>query len=578
MGTKGNWSQHIRPDLLPLLIRGGTLQPRFWPLLTLIAGILASLALAGPSWEKRPSPAAENRMPLVVMLDLSPSMLVSDLTPNRLTRARLKLIDLLRLRLDGQTALIAYAGTAHRVVPLTDDSRTIENLLPALHPSVMPVAGSRPEDAVRLALEMLEDAGSASRGHLLLITDEVVPDAQKEIRDLLPVGVGLSVLGIGTVEGAPIPIGGGNFQRDQRDQILMPRLNRNELQVLAGLSGGRYIELQPDTSDVEYLLEHFDSDALTDGSELAESRFDLWHDAGYWLILPLMLLALNLFRRGLLAAIAPFAMTPFAAAVLLLSLPPPAQALDWEGLWRTPDQQAMQRLEAGDAQAATQLFENPDWRGHAAFAAGDYAAAVESFAAIGAQGRYNQASNLALSGDLEGALALLEELLTEQPDHEAARHNQNLIQQLLEQQEQEQQEQQQQEQQEGESDESESAEDGETSDEPSQEEQSQEQQNEEQQGEEQPNEEQSAEDAAAEENQAEEDTAGNESETGEPEQVIEIMPEDGELSPEAEQWLRSIPDDPAGLLRRKFEYESQLYRQQQRFLPPTAGRAGAERY
>ena len=130
------WQRHISSALLPYLLdRGQTLSTnRPWPAL-ILALTIAGLAMAGPSWEKLPQPVHKSERGLVILLDMSPSMMAQDLKPSRLVRARLALIDLLSERREGTTALIAFAGEAHVVTPLTDDTDTIISLLPALSPS-----------------------------------------------------------------------------------------------------------------------------------------------------------------------------------------------------------------------------------------------------------------------------------------------------------------------------------------------------------------------------------------------------------------------------------------------------------
>ncbi len=167
------WHGTIAEDLLPHMLTGGTQSKHPGPMFALgVAWLLASLAMAGPSWEKLPQPVQRKEDALVILLDLSLSMLAQDTSPSRLVRSRQKLLDLLDTRKEGTTALVAYAGDAHVVSPLTDDRRTIANLLPALDPQIMPIAGSEPGIAVEQAVDLLRDAG-LERGRILLVTDGV---------------------------------------------------------------------------------------------------------------------------------------------------------------------------------------------------------------------------------------------------------------------------------------------------------------------------------------------------------------------------------------------------------------------
>ena len=152
-GRLGNWNQVIAPELLPFLVspEAGSRGPNLLPFI-LLGWVLAALAAAGPSWEKLPQPVHQKQDALVLVLDLSYSMKSGDLAPSRLDRTRQKLLDLLATRKEGQTGLIAYAGDSHIVTPLTDDTPTIANLLPALAPEMMPVPGSNPAAAVAQAV------------------------------------------------------------------------------------------------------------------------------------------------------------------------------------------------------------------------------------------------------------------------------------------------------------------------------------------------------------------------------------------------------------------------------------------
>lgn len=585
-GNSSSWSQYISSSKLKLLVRGES--SRHWknPLLFALAGITASLALSGPSWEMRPVPTTENASALVILLDLSPSMLAQDIQPDRLVRARLKITDLLRLREDGQTALVAYSGSAHRVSPLTDDSNTIEALLPALHPAVMPQTGSNIEAAIELGLELLESSGYQSQGHFLVVTDGIDPDAQKAIYDSLPGGVQLSILGVGTTDGAPIPLGGGNFYRDGRGDIVLARLNRNELQILAGRSGGRYIELQPDDSDLNYLLDHIDSPSADLDVEI-ETTYDSWHDAGYWLIILLIPLALMTFRRDILFSL---------PLIIVFGLPSPkAEAGIWQDLWSTRDQQGHEALQQNDPVSATELFETIDWKAYSAYQAEEFESAAEQLLQSETTSLYNLGTAQARAGQLEEALQNLNQFVEMNPDHDNAIFNRDLVAQLLQQQEQQEQQQDQQgsegsegesgdqqaESQEsgepGEGEESQDA-DGSEQAEGSQEDEGADGSQQEQSDQGQESEQQSASNSDEGESEGEgedQQQAGSEESDQEGSEEAEAMAAMAEVSPEdlsdaSEQWLRGIPDDPSGLLRRKFEYESQLYQQQRRFLPPTS--------
>ena len=138
----------------------------------LVAWILATIAIAGPVWRQTPQPVHEREDALVVIFDLTKSMLATDVKPDRLVRAKRKLIDLLELREEGVTALIVFSGDAHVVSPLTDDTKTIAAMIPALSPDLVPAPGSALAPALVKAVDLFRDGGTAS-GRILIITDEI---------------------------------------------------------------------------------------------------------------------------------------------------------------------------------------------------------------------------------------------------------------------------------------------------------------------------------------------------------------------------------------------------------------------
>ncbi|UZJ45551.1 VWA domain-containing protein [Marinimicrobium sp. C6131] len=592
------WRQLIAPGLLEHLLDPATQEKRrhyLWGLSA--AWLLACIALAGPSWEKRPMPVHKTENALIIVLDLSPSMLAEDLAPSRLVRARLKIADVLRERQEGFTGLIAYAGDAHVVSPLTDDTATIRSLLNALHPNVMPVPGSRPEAAFEQAKALFSDAG-ISEGQILLLTDGVVDKAVNPILDQLGnTGFRLSILGIGTSEGAPIPNDRGGFERDRQGNIVVARLEQDRLERLAGRTGGRYERIDASADDVQWLLEQ---PRWMEGKERQLDRqFDTWYDRGHWLVLLLLPIVLYSFRRGLLVLV--------IALPLAGLLPQPVQAADWRAPFLTPDQRGARALEDSDPAGAAEHFQNPEWRGSALYRAEDYAAAAEAFAqSDSARAHYNRGNALAKAGDLDGAIDAYDQALEKDPTLEDARANKALVEQLKQQQEQQEQQQNSDDSQDGDNDaeesgqnkqDSQSEQDGESQS-PSENESSED--NEQNASEENPSDSDRSDsqdddkpqrtdtespspedqDNGSEQEQTppgQQDQDGQESE----QETTAATLQEGDISDEErqsmEQWLRQVPDDPGGLLRRKFEYQSQQRRLQQ-MRGETEGQGTEERW
>ncbi len=432
--SAGNWETIINPQLLPFLMQGEhnnrTSANRRLMIGVISAWLLCCTSLAGPTWQQLPQPVHKQDSALVLIFDLSPSMLAQDITPSRLVRARFKLIDILKQRNEGFSALVVYGGEAHTVSPLTEDSNTIISLVPILHPSLLMEYGSNTEDAIDTAIKLAANGGY-TQADLLLITDGVAASAFATIQSMLAAAGNyrLSILGVGTAQGAPIPYGNGSFVKDSSGAILIPKLDSSSLQRLASNGGGNYQELSADDQDIQQLLAGTEQ-LLPDATRELDRSFDLWDDQGFWLVILLLPILLLSFRKNILALLL---LGP------LLSQPQPAHASVWQDLWQTPDQQAAAALAAGDANTAQGLFENKQWRASAAYRAGDYETAINHFKqADSADGQYNLGNALAKAGNLDGAIEAYNQALAQQPDMEDALANRDLVEKLKQQQEQQQ--------------------------------------------------------------------------------------------------------------------------------------------
>ena len=551
----GHWRDVIDPALMPHVLsrrRGRGVDWRWW--LTGLGGIIAAVALAGPAWQRIEQPVFRADQALVVALDLSRSMDAEDVQPSRLARAKLKILGILDRREGGQTALLVYTANAFTVTPLTDDTDTIGALVGSLSTDIMPSRGSYPEVGIRKAQSLLEQAG-VGFGEVLLITDGgASPAAEKAARDLRDSGYRLSVMGVGTREGAPIPRMSGGFVTDTRGQIAVARLEERGLRDLAGVGGGRFAVLAADDSDLDYLLSGEVFAATEVGDESMAS--DRWREEGPWLVLLLLPLAAMAFRKG----------WALVLLIFIMPLPRPAHASLWDDLWLNKDQQAERALEEGSPADAAALFDDTEWRGVARYRAGDYSGSAAEFAESGnARNLYNLGNAMAQLGQYDSAIDAYEQVLEMEPNNEDARYNLDFVRNLKEQQEQQAQGDDQQSTEnpggQGQESEGEGEQNQEGSEGTSQSEQSQ------QEGEgSQRDDEMSEEDLEA--LQQELERAAEEAQQGEePQQMSEEqlaqLRQQQEAQQAMEQWLRRIPDDPGGLLRRKFRYQYQRYRKDQ---------------
>ena len=420
-----SWQAVCDPELLPHLLLGHSVRRANWPIWLLLVGLLLMvLALSGPVWKRQPQPLFRQQSALVILFDLSRSMEVADLRPSRFLRARLKIADLLRQREEGQTALIVFAADAFTVTPLTEDRHTIESLLESLDPELMPVQGSNLTRAIRRGAELLQQAG-LQRGRLLLVTDEDRPELSLDAaRQLKQQGFELAVLGIGSSEGAPIPQPGGGFFKDGQGDLVLPKLNAAGLRQLATAGGGNYQQLSVDDTDLRSLLAGLGEHRFDQPGQPAAATGDRWREEGVWLLWPVVFLAALAFRRGWLLV-----------WTLLLLLPPSAEALSWAELWKTPDQQAAQAFVEKDFTEAAQQFQDQRWKSSALYRAGEFAPAAKLFEPSQyADDWYNQGNALAKAGDFPAALKAYQQALELEPEHADAQFNKKLLETALQQQ------------------------------------------------------------------------------------------------------------------------------------------------
>jgi len=422
----GAWRGVVDVHLLPHLIErvdGGA--GRGGLVLAAVGWAIACLALAGPAWEREPMPLYRNQAARVLALELSPTMLAQDEKPNRLARARFKLDDTLARSRDYQTALIGYGGDAFVAAPLTDDVGTVSNLVAALDPTTMPVAGNATARAIRAAAALIRQAG-LHRGEVILFADGADAEATAAAREAREQGITVSVLGIGRTSGAPVPLAQGDFLKDAGGNVVVSRLDEAALRAVADAGGGRYATLTADGRDLDALL-GTSAGAIGRGDatepEAGKAESARWRDRGPWLLLLLLPLALAGFRRGWL----------MAAALAFVPLPQ-ARAASFDDLWRRPDQQAATALSQGDAKKAAAVARSPAWRAGAAYRAGDYQAAAAEYAGIGgADAAYNRGNALAKLGRYEDALAAYDEALKLAPDMDDAKANRQAVEAFLEQ-------------------------------------------------------------------------------------------------------------------------------------------------
>lgn len=260
------WRSQVEPRLLDALSDQADSKPQaFWPLL--IAWLVAVIAVAGPSWKPEPSPFADDISPLIILFKSDNSMDTPDPEPSRLERAHLKIADLAKARKGKALGLIAYAGSAHLVLPPTKDTAAVATMAAEISPEIMPVQGQRLDLALKRAAELLKKDG----GTLLIVTDtasSATPEIKKAFSDAGSPDT--QILAIAPVGSPP-----------------------NQLDPLARSLDADLIPMSDDDQDIERIVKG----AARPPVARAEDGSTRWQDGGYYLVPFLAVLSLLPFRR-----------------------------------------------------------------------------------------------------------------------------------------------------------------------------------------------------------------------------------------------------------------------------------------
>ncbi|MBS0225426.1 MAG: VWA domain-containing protein [Proteobacteria bacterium] len=389
------WAGVIDPVLRPYVLDDGGVVGRVWlaPLWATVLAMCAVLTLAGPSWHRSEAPLQQSKSPLVIAIDLSSASRAEDVAPSRLLLMRAKLQQWLKARPDGQVALVAFARDAYAVAPLTDDPANVAVFIDALSPDVMPDDGQNADRAIRLAQELLQQAGN-SQGDIVLMTDHADAAAIRAAAAARNDGFRVSALGVGSAAGRPV--------RDAAGDIAMARLDLASLEAMAGAGGGRAVAMESTPADITQLGVDAPASNVAGGNAHGHAGSQ-WQDDGAWLLLPLLLLLLPAFRRGGALAAMVF------VAIGLAAIPQTGQAGD---LWRRPDQQAYDHMQSGQR----------------AYRQGDFARAESEFAKVdSADAAYNRGNALARLGKYREAVQAYDQALRRDPAMTDAKANRDAV-------------------------------------------------------------------------------------------------------------------------------------------------------
>ncbi|WP_166366942.1 VWA domain-containing protein [Pseudomonas akapageensis] len=407
----------IAPHLLKHLLITPSTRARVQPIHLLSALLmLGGLAAAGPTWQQDRPPFLENQAVLLLALDLSPSMDASDLPPSRLEAAKHKMLDLIAREKGLRIGLLAYAGSAHLVLPPSDDPALLDSFLQALATPLIDRPGKDALGAIEQAKRLL--VAEKVPGTLVLITDGADASQFAAIgKSLEGTALQVLILAVGSNDTGVLRTADGQPRTDSDGRALLGRFDQAGLEQLAKAADAPLGSLTLDDDDLDWIELHAQRHFAQANPDAGQIH---WKDAGYWLTWPLALLALLCIRRGW--------RLNWLGALLLASgcllNPPQAQAGVLADAFMTADQQGRWAFDHHHYGKAATLFADPYWQGLAAYRAADYDRALGSFAQLdSAQAYFYQGNIHTRQFHFDQAIAAYEHALKLQPQFPEATAN-----------------------------------------------------------------------------------------------------------------------------------------------------------
>ena len=392
------WESVCDKNLLDfLLIKGNSKQRSFIGYSTIIGIVFAIIALSGPSWQKKETPVFAPLNPVMILLNMSSDMDNNDIAPNRLSRAKFAIDDLLK-DIQAQTGLIVYTNEPFLISPVTEDKKIISNLLPSVVDDIMPENGDKLYRAIDMAAIRLKEEGYPF-GNIVIIAPDVGQDFEKALSSAASAS-------------------GKNY----KTSVIAARADKSEkLALLAAKGGGVYAKI----NDISPLISQINSQIST-AMEQSKNKQETWNDGGYWFVFIPLVCLMVFFRRGVLILI-----------ITLISFS--AQA----GFFTNNNQDGAKFFEQENYSEAAKSFEHPQWKASSLYKQQKYDEALKLFEQDDSvEGIYNQGNALAKSGKIDEAIQKYEQVLQQNPNHEDAKFNLEYLKKQQEQQHQQQQNQQ----------------------------------------------------------------------------------------------------------------------------------------
>lgn len=413
----------------------------FKSLLLCLSLVFLILALARPRWDFEWKEVRRSGTDIMIALDLSTSMMATDISPNRLERAKREIMDLLTLLKGDRIGIVAFAGVSFIYTPLTVDYRLVDMFLKQLSLKLMPVQGTEMGLALTQAMDALEKSSSSDSQAKSII---LITDGEDQGSDLVELskkakekGIKIFAVGIGSEAGAPIPLPDGGFKKDQDGNIIVSKLGEHTLQAITAETGGIYVRSTSGNLDLDTIYDSIKADGKD--AEGEASRQKIWHERfQIFLGIALVLLILEFFIRTSVRRKGQHWWKSFVP-VLLVCLPFLPNSHD---AYASEKRKGQKAYEKKDYKTASDHFLNAEIkepnepvhaynRGVSQFYNQQYKEASEAFSKsaqsddkiLSQKSFYNLGNALASLRDFNGSIKAYEEALKLNPEDKEAQEN-----------------------------------------------------------------------------------------------------------------------------------------------------------
>lgn len=260
-------------------------------LITLASGF-AIVALAGPQmgykWEK----TKQKGVDIMIALDCSKSMLAQDIKPNRLERAKREIVDLLRMMKSDRAGLVAFSGRAILQCPLTLDHDAFNIFLKVLEPGFLPIGGTNLDDAIKASVNGFEKESDTEKA-IIIITDgeNTQGDVEETAKEMAKQGIKIFSIGVGDLQGAPIPDENGGFKKDPSGNIILSKVDEKGLEKLAAITGGAYVRSVAGDMDLDLIYTNRILGTM-ERKTLESGKKKVWESRYQWFLFPCLILLL----------------------------------------------------------------------------------------------------------------------------------------------------------------------------------------------------------------------------------------------------------------------------------------------